>query len=174
MSRNRAAILALCAALLGAPVAAQDAGPAPAVAECRDDRALIRVADDRALSFRVELADTVDSRAQGLMFRRDLPAGTGMLFVYPEPQPVSFWMRNTLIALDIVFADDRGVIRRIHPMARPLDETPIPGAAIGDPDPDRLLVLEIAGGEAARLGLQPGQVIAYPALDKATAAWPCG
>lgn len=96
-----------------------------------------------------------------------------MLFVYPEPQPVSFWMRNTLIPLDLIFFDETGVIRHIHRNARPLDETPIPGAAIGDPRPDRLMVLEIAGGEAARLGLAAGQQLAHPALDRAGAAWPC-
>ncbi len=53
------------------------------------------------------------------MFRRNLPAGQGMLFVYPEPQPVSFWMRNTLIPLDLIFFDETGVIRHIHRNARP-------------------------------------------------------
>ncbi|WP_411839383.1 DUF192 domain-containing protein [Paracoccus sp. ME4] len=166
------AVLALL--LLGAgPAAAQDVVKAQPTAECRDDRTLIRLSDDRALSFATELADTEALRARGLMFRRDLPAGTGMLFVYPRPQPVSFWMRNTLIPLDMVFADARGVIRHIHANARPLDETPVPGAAVGDPDRDRLLVLEIAGGEAARLGLRAGQVLAHPDVPQETAAWPC-
>lgn len=160
--------------LLGSmPVAAQEGLAPQPTAECRDDRALIRLSDDRALSFAIELADTEALRARGLMYRRDLPAGTGMLFVYPRPQPVSFWMRNTLIPLDMVFADARGVIRHIHANARPLDETPIPGAAVGDPDRDRLLVLEIAGGEAARLGLRSGQVLAHPDVPQETAAWPC-
>ncbi|MFN4060401.1 MAG: DUF192 domain-containing protein [Paracoccus hibiscisoli] len=170
----RNSLAALLIALAAGPAAAQaPVTPAP-VAVCTSDVALIRVAPDRALSFAVELADTAKSRARGLMFRRDLPAGQGMLFIYPEPQPVSFWMRNTLIPLDMVFADAQGVIRHIHANARPLDETPIPGAAVGDPDRDRLMVLEIAGGEAARLGLEPGMVLAHPGLDPETAAWPCG
>lgn len=172
--RNRHLAACLAAILcLGQAAAAQDV-VAPAVqAECRADAALIRTGPDRALSFAVEVVDTVETRAQGLMFRRDLPAGRGMLFVYPEPQPVSFWMRNTLIPLDMVFLDAQGVIRHIHRMARPLDETPVPGAAVGDPDPARLLVLEIAGGEADRLGLQTGQVLAHPAVPAANAVWPC-
>lgn len=170
MLRSSLAVALLLA--LAAPLAAQPIVPA-ADAQCRSDAALIRTAGDKALSFQIEVADTPELRAQGLMFRRNLPAGQGMLFVYPEPQPVSFWMRNTLIPLDLIFFDETGVIRHIHRNARPLDETPIPGAAVGDPQPDRLMVLEIAGGEAARLGLAAGQQLAHPALDRTTAAWPC-
>ncbi|MFV0384492.1 DUF192 domain-containing protein [Paracoccus sp. (in: a-proteobacteria)] len=124
-------------------------------------------------SFQVEIADNPVSRERGLMFRNDLPQGRGMLFIYDAPRPVSFWMRNTLIPLDLVFLDETGVIRHIHPNASPLDETPIPGSAVGDPHPDRLMVLEVAGGEAARMGLSRGQPMATPRLDPANAAWPC-
>lgn len=170
MLRN--SLVAALLMMLAAPVAAQPVVTA-ADAQCSQDAALIRTAPDKALSFDIEVVDTPESRAQGLMFRRNLPAGQGMLFIYPEPQPVSFWMRNTLIPLDLLFFDEGGVIRHIHDNARPLDETPIPGAAVGDPQPDRLMVLEIAGGEAARLGLAPGQQLAHPSLDADTAAWPC-
>lgn len=140
---------------------------------CSPDTAVIRLSADQQLSFDIEVADTPEERAQGLMFRRQVPPGTGMLFIYDQPHPVSFWMRNTLIPLDMVFLDDKGVIRHIHRNARPLDETPVPGASVGDPDPDRLMVLEIAGGEADRLGLKLGQSLAYPALDQKQAAFPC-
>lgn len=123
--------------------------------------------------FQVEIADTVEARARGLMHRTKVPVGTGMLFIYDRPVPVSFWMRNTLVPLDLVFIDAAGIIRHVHPMARPLDETPIPGASIGDPRPERLMVLEVAGGEARRLGLAPGQPVAHPRLDATQAAWPC-
>lgn len=150
--------------------------PAAAVAGapvCRPDLALI-MGGDSAVGITVEIADDAGERARGLMYRKALPPGQGMLFVYEAPQPVSFWMRNTPIALDMIFVDAQGEIRHIHPMARPLDETPIAGAAIGDPAPERLMVLEIAGGEAARLGIRPGMLLAHPALPQARAKVPCG
>ncbi|MDN5568319.1 MAG: DUF192 domain-containing protein [Paracoccus sp. (in: a-proteobacteria)] len=134
---------------------------------------MIRLSDSDQLSFRIEVADTPDARAQGLMYRKQVPANTGMLFIYERPQPVSFWMRNTLVPLDMIFLDQAGVIRHIHPNARPLDESPVPGAAIGDPHPERLMVLEIAGGEADRLGLKEGQSLAHPAINPKNAAFPC-
>ena len=97
-----------------------------------------------------------------------------MLFIYEAPQRVSFWMRNTLIPLDMVFLDARGEVRHVHPMARPLDETSIPGAAIGDPAPERLMVLELPGGDAARLGIRPGMALAHPGLPQDKALAPCG
>ena len=157
-------------AVLGAFLAL---APLAAAADCAPDKALLRLPDGRTLSFGIEVADDDASRAQGLMYRREVPQGRGMLFVYDRPQRVSFWMRNTLVPLDMLFFDQRGVLRHIHHKARPLDETAVPGAAIGDPDPDRLMVLEIAGGEAARLHLTPGAQLAHPALPQAQAAWPC-
>ncbi|MDO5613961.1 MAG: DUF192 domain-containing protein [Paracoccus sp. (in: a-proteobacteria)] len=153
--------------LLAAPVAALADG-----ASCSADQAILR-SNGTDLPITVEVVDTPDTRARGLMFRRNLPQMQGMLFVYEQPQPVSFWMRNTLIPLDMLFMDDSGTVRHIHAQAQPLDETPIPGAARGDTNPNRLLVLEIAGGEAARLGLKPGDVMAHPSVPQTRAALPC-
>lgn len=125
------------------------------------------------VAFRIEIADTPALREKGLMFREQLPEKNGMLFVYENPHPVSFWMRNTPIPLDMIFMDQSGVIRHIHPDAQPYDETAIPGAAADDPDPNRQFILEIGGGEAARLGLKVGQAMASLAIDQAQAAWPC-
>ncbi|MGD9649248.1 MAG: DUF192 domain-containing protein [Dongiaceae bacterium] len=100
--------------------------------------------------FQVELALTPQAQAQGLMFRKQVEAGKGMLFVFPQNQPLYFWMKNTLIPLDMVFIDDKWMVRHIHPNAKPKDETLIPSLAPAK------FVLEIAGGESERLGIKKG------------------
>jgi uncharacterized protein len=117
--------------------------------------------------FTVELADSAEERARGLMFRDSMPASSGMLFLYPAPQPASFWMKNTLIPLDMIFADRTGVVTHVHSMAVPGDLTAIDGGR------DVLAVLEINGGLAEKLGIAPGAQLRHPALDQTTAAWPC-
>jgi uncharacterized membrane protein (UPF0127 family) len=102
------------------------------------------------------------------MFRESLPQFSGMLFVYETAQPVAFWMRNTLIPLDMLFFDPAGRLTGIHANARPLDETPIPGGG------NVRFVLEINGGLAEELGVEPGAELRHPAIDQAQAAWPCG
>jgi len=108
--------------------------------------------------FQVWLADTPGRQAQGLMFVRSLPPERGMLFVHDEPTPISMWMKNTYIPLDMVFIDGRGRIQQIVEQATPhsLDH-------INSKEP-ALAVLEIAGGEAHRLGLHPGQRVTHSAL----------
>ena len=76
-------------------------------------------------------------------------------------------MKNTLIPLDMIFADETGTVRRIHENAVPLDRTPIPG---GD---GIQYVLEINGGMSATLGLSPGDEMRHPAIAQNLAAWPC-
>jgi uncharacterized membrane protein (UPF0127 family) len=152
--------------ILAEPVAAS------ARAACAVDRAVF-TGQGKTVSVQVEIAKTPQERAQGLMFRKHLNPDSGMLFIYEAPQPVSFWMHNTLIPLDMVFMDATGLVRHIHPKARPLDDSSVPGAQIGDPDPDRLMVLEVAGGEAARLGIHEGMVLAHPDLPQGIARQPC-
>ena len=138
-----------------------------AVAEvCRIDSVTIRGEWGKA-RFSVEVADDTAERAKGLMHRRSLPLSAGMLFIYERPQPLNFWMRNTLIPLDLLFIDERGVVQKIHHSATPLDETPIPG---GD---DLLSVLEINGGLSKRLGITEGSEIRHPAFASNAPAWPC-
>lgn len=116
--------------------------------------------------FSIELADTPGERSQGLMHRESMPQSAGMLFVYDRPQPVSFWMRNTLIPLDMIFMDATGTVQHIHENAVPLDESGIDG---GD---DIQFVLEINGGLASRLGIKPGSELRHPAIGS-DAAWTC-
>lgn len=134
---------------------------------CSGARADFRWAGGQA-RFAVEIADDESERAQGLMFRRELSASAGMLFIYDRPQPVAFWMKNTLIPLDMVFIGADGRVNGIHADAVPGDLTPIPGP------PDTLMVLEIRGGLARQLGLAEGAELRHPGLDQAGALWPCG
>jgi uncharacterized membrane protein (UPF0127 family) len=152
-------LAALGVALL-LPRLALAAACAPGVLDLRDA--------DSTLRFTVEIADDAGERAQGLMNRESMAKFAGMLFVYETPQPVAFWMRNTLIPLDMLFFDGSGRLERIKVNATPHDETPIPG---GD---DIRYVLEINGGLSQALGIEPGAVIRSPALDQSLAAWPCG
>ena len=134
---------------------------------CSDARAEVRWPGGQA-RFAVEIADDDAERARGLMFRKSLPAGAGMLFVYDRPQPVAFWMKNTLIPLDMVFIGADGRVNGVHASAIPGDLTPVPGP------PDTLMVLEIRGGLARRLGLAEGAELRHPRLEQAGALWPCG
>ena len=133
---------------------------------CAADRLEVRTAAGVS-AFSVEIADDEAERAKGLMFRHELPQSQGMLFVYGWPQRVAFWMKNTLIPLDMLFIRTDGTVERIKSMAAPGDETPIPG---GD---DIQFVLEIGGGEAARLNIGEGAEIRHPAVDPVLAKWSC-
>ena len=134
-------------------------------AQCADDVATVRGGFGQA-NFKIDVADEPDERAQGLMFVESMPTLGGMLFVYERPQRAIFWMRNTLISLDMLFTDETGVITRIHPDAIPGDEITIDG---GD---NVSAVLEINGGLAARLGIAEGDTIQHPSFG-AEAADPC-
>ena len=100
--------------------------------------------------FRVEIADNAISRERGLMFRKSVAPDAGMLFDFKRPQQVAFWMKNTLVPLDLLFVDDEGYIINLAPDAPRMSTAPIPsrGVVLG--------VLEIAGGRAAQLGIEPG------------------
>jgi hypothetical protein len=103
----------------------------------------------------VEIAETSDEKAMGLMFRTSLADTQGMLFPYPSPQELTMWMRNTYIPLDMVFIRADGVVHRIEARTEPLSERVI--ASQGSVT----AVLELAGGAAERLGLKPGDVVVH-------------
>ena len=109
--------------------------------------------------FDIWIAETPRQQQQGLMFVRDLSAARGMLFVAKEPRVFDMWMRNTYIPLDMVFIDGRGRIQQIVEQT-----TPHSLEIIRARDP-ALAVLEIAGGEAKKLGLHPGQRVIHSALQ---------
>ncbi|MGB3148179.1 MAG: DUF192 domain-containing protein [Paracoccaceae bacterium] len=134
--------------------------------DCTADQLDLRW-DGGQAHFSVELATTEAERAKGLMDRDHLATGSGMLFIYPEPREVSFWMKNTRIPLDIAFIDDKGRVSRIAPMATPYDLTAIPSGAPVQ------YVLEINGGLANRLGITEGAELRHPAIEQELAVWPC-
>ena len=101
-------------------------------------------------AFAVELATTDAERERGLMFRKELPEGQGMLFDFQRDQPVAFWMHNTYIPLDMMFIRSDGRIVRIEENAKPESDDLIPSGA-----PVRA-VLEVIGGTARQLGIKPG------------------
>jgi uncharacterized membrane protein (UPF0127 family) len=106
--------------------------------------------------FTVEVARTPEEQAQGLMFRKSVPPDRGMIFPYDPPVQVSFWMKNTLVPLDMVFIGPDGKIGRIAANTTPMSLDPV--ASI---DPVSA-VLEIAGGRAAELGLREGDKVDWP------------
>ena len=152
-------------AALAALTLAGAAAPALA-AGCRPDVVQLKTPAGE-MRFRVEVADTDATRSRGLMWRENLDPGAGMIFIYDRPGPAQFWMRNTLIPLDMIFADETGTVRHVHSNARPKDDTVIDG---GD---NVLAVLEINGGYARRMGIEPGSVLRHPAFSAGKAVWPC-
>ncbi|MGB8811932.1 MAG: DUF192 domain-containing protein [Paracoccaceae bacterium] len=140
--------------------------PLAALAECSEGAVQLRGTSGTA-RFTVELADTPGERAQGLMNRDSMASSAGMLFVYEQPQHARFWMKNTLIPLDMVFADATGQVTRVHSNAIPQDLTPIDGGE------GVAFVLEINGGLAKRMGIAEGAALRHPVIDQSQAFWPC-
>ena len=105
--------------------------------------------------FCVELATTYSERQQGLMFRKDMEFNEGMMFVYDQPQPVSFWMKNTSIPLDIIFADGSGTVTKIFENAVPFSTVSIFGGE------QVQYVLEINAGLSKSLGIKVGNILQH-------------
>jgi|SRR5262245_849364 len=115
----------------------------------------------REIKFDVDLALNDVERARGLMFRKELGPYEGMLFDFYQEAPVTFWMKNTLIPLDMVFIAADGTIRHVHANAKPLSTDTIPSEY-----PVRA-VLEINGGSARLLGIKPGGKVKHPIFGNA-------
>lgn len=133
---------------------------------CIDGRLDVR-SSTSTTRFSVEVADTAQARATGLMNRESMGRFAGMLFVYSNEQPVSFWMRNTLIPLDMIFADENGEVQSIQRNAIPLDETSLFGGE------NIKFVFEINGGMAEQLGITIGSALRHPAIYGENIIWPC-
>jgi uncharacterized membrane protein (UPF0127 family) len=105
--------------------------------------------------FAVEMAITPEQQAQGLMFRKELPEGQGMLFDFQSERETSFWMKNTYISLDMIFIRADGRIHRIAANTTPLSE-----AQVYSNGPVRA-VLEVIAGTSRKLGIAPGDRVAH-------------
>lgn len=110
----------------------------------------------RRHAFIVEVARSPAEQSLGLMNRQSLAPDRGMIFPYDPPRPASFWMKNTLIPLDMIFVRPDGTIGRIAANTVPLSLEPVPS---GEPVS---AVLEIAGGRSAELGIGPGDKVVWP------------
>lgn len=151
--------------LAGAVPAACDAGPAankaepapPRTAPSGLDLVTLTIASGGGSThaFTVEVARTGAQQEQGLMNRRALAPDAGMLFPFDPPRAASFWMRNTLIPLDMIFIKPDGTIARIAANTVPLSETPV-----GVPEA-MTAVLELRGGRAAELGIREGDRVSW-------------
>jgi uncharacterized membrane protein (UPF0127 family) len=130
--------LLLAATLSSTPACAAPSGPR-----------VILESGGKSHRVQVELADTEAKRERGLMFRKELPEGRGMLFLFDEEGEHSFWMKDTLIPLDLIFVDSSGRVTGIVARARPLTLEPRSGG------PSRM-VLEVPGGWAAAHGVRTG------------------
>jgi uncharacterized protein len=120
----------------------------------------IKSATGKVVNFKIWTADTEQREQQGLMFIRDMDEHAGMLFMFPQNQPVTMWMKNTYISLDLLFLNARGKIDYIAAGATPLSET-----IIGPPTPE-YAVLELKGGACERLGIKVGDVVLHKNFKK--------
>lgn len=132
------------------PGATQGSSPAglEQVTLCIDSKGKVR-------AFTVEVAATSQQQAQGLMFREGLPDDAGMVFPFQQPRPASFWMRNTLIPLDIIFVRENGTIESIAESTTPYSEDPVTSeGTVG-------AVLELRGGLTSELGIKAGDRVVW-------------
>lgn len=141
-------------AALAALIASSLFSSPAADAETLFKRANLKIETEKgAVTLDVEIADTEPKRSQGLMFRRDLGPNRGMLFLFDEDQVITMWMKNTYIPLDMVFIDAGWHITNIARNTEPLSTEIISSEGPAS------RVLEIAGGQAAKLGLKTGDAV---------------
>lgn len=138
IARRCLAVLAVALASASTPACAAPGGPR-----------VVLESGGKSRVVQVELADTPAKRERGLMFRKELADGHGMLFLFDEEGEHSFWMKDTLIPLDLIFVDGAGRVTGIVARARPLTLEPRSGG------PSRT-VLEVPGGWAAANGVRVG------------------
>ena len=133
---------------------------------CQEDVVSIH-GDFGIVDFYVEIAKTSIQRKQGLMGREKLDTQTGMLFLYEKPHKISFWMKNTVIPLDIIFISVSGEVGHIEHNAQPFSMKRISGGS------DTIAVLEINGQSAIREGIKTGDLVRHPFFLPFDVKWSC-
>lgn len=131
------------------------------LAACSADDTLVIHSETGDHTFKVEVVDTPETRAKGLMYVQELADDAGMLFDFQDERPVAFWMMNTFIPLDMLFIEADGTILNIHSNARPHDRTSIPS------DGPVQYVLEIPGGRSKELGIAAGDKVDHDRIADA-------
>lgn len=162
-------VLFMCVTVLGSSVAVAEnpldvfrgsstatAHPDRKMAVFARDHIRIKKADGEVLHFDVELAETPEQQQQGMMFRTEMADNAGMLFLFSDVSLRNFWMKNTLIPLDMLFINSDGTIHHIHHNAKPQDLSQITSKF------PSLAVLEVNGGLSGRMGIGVGDVILHP------------
>jgi hypothetical protein len=158
---NSTVALVMLSTLLAFGSLPQGAGQSNGIqgeASFRNDGQLVFIKPSTSATIKminIEIADNDAERTQGLMWRRYMPEDDGMLFIFSTQEPLTFWMKNTYIPLDIIFADRNGKIVSIYQDATPLSEAPIPSGA-----PAKYAV-EVNGGFCATYGINSGDKIVY-------------
>jgi uncharacterized membrane protein (UPF0127 family) len=110
--------------------------------------------------YHVELARTPQEQENGLMYRTKLPSDRGMLFIYRDDKPKYFWMKNTLIPLDMIYISRKLIVTEVYRNARPMDETII-SSTMG-----ARYVLELNAGEAERCAIRPGTRVRFQGVSR--------
>ncbi|MEM9148217.1 MAG: DUF192 domain-containing protein [Pseudomonadota bacterium] len=166
MTRRAAGLAAAVGLGVAAVIAAAAPGSPDTVAVCDPLRVTLGTRSAE-VSFAIEIADEPQEQSRGLMFRPSLSREAGMLFIYDPPQPAAFWMKNTMISLDMIFIDDAGVVRNIEAEADPYTLT------VRRSDGPVRAVLEINGGLSAELGIEAGSQLIHPAFRSAAEPYRC-
>ncbi len=167
-----AVLLFGCPSATEATQPVKPAPPAPQITDVTDPnykmdplpmaKVVLPAGDGGTVVVEAEVCATENARTRGLMWRKALADGKGMLFLFPQEQWLNFWMRNTLIPLDMVFIDAKYEVAGIVENATPLTLT---GRGVGKPSK---YVLEVPGGWAARVGLKAGAKVRFEGTEHLT------
>jgi uncharacterized protein len=155
------AVLSIALIATGGPVPIARADSAPSLDAFPKSTLQIATPDARLHRFNIWIAADDAHRERGLMFVKELPANTGMLFIYPAPRRVAMWMKNTLIPLDMIFVRADGRVSSIEANTKPHSLVNI------ESQEDVVAVLELQGGAAASLNIRKGAVLMHPLFGTA-------